>query len=593
MSSTTVHPGRRTGLRRSVDALRAPATPDVVAWAALALVMLAGAAALLYLTRGTFFWFDEWLWITGRRGNSLATFLDPHNSHLSLVPIVIYKLLFAAVGISHYVPYRVVVIASHLLVVLLVYLYVKRRVGPFVALLAAVSILLLGPGWQEFLWPFQIAWLIAIASGIGALLMLDRRDRLAEVVACCLIAVSVASSSVGVAIAIAMIVEIRAGRRTLRDAWIVGIPLALYVLWTIGYQHAVVDGDLSSTIGFAAQSSVIALPALLGLSGTNALNSNGTLLAFGAPLTVAAVGVMAWAALRHRIFSARALTLALTLIAFWGLTGIARSDLSGPFATRYVYVDVVFFVLLVSELARGVVIRSPLRLTLGVITVLAVISNVGVLRSGASYLRQSAAAAEEEIGALNVSRQFAAAGYVARAFPGYPFVRLKAVDLYSAERSLGTVGNSPIQLAAAPEGDREIADAEMRDIRGLRLVPGAAVPPVARDPSSAGGSTPTLDSTSAGATSRLGACVSFAATAAAAGQPNALALTVPTGGIRLYAIAAQASIAIRRLASAFIPLGTIPAGTGATLQIPADRVAMPWHLRVTSAAHLIACALAR
>ena len=47
---------------------------------------------------------------------------------------------------------------------LLLYVYARRRVGPYLALLPAIVVLFAGPGWQDILWPFQIAWLISIAA---------------------------------------------------------------------------------------------------------------------------------------------------------------------------------------------------------------------------------------------------------------------------------------------------------------------------------------------------------------------------------------------------------------------------------------------
>ena len=143
--------------------------------AGLLIALLAGAW-LMYETRGTTLWFDEWLWALQYR-DGLHTFIAPHNGHPTLVPFTIYRLLFATVGIDHSAPYRVVGIAGHLLVVALLYVYSARRAGAAVGFLAAGSILLLGPGWQNIIWPLQIGWPISIACGLGALLALDRRDR--------------------------------------------------------------------------------------------------------------------------------------------------------------------------------------------------------------------------------------------------------------------------------------------------------------------------------------------------------------------------------------------------------------------------------
>ncbi len=402
--------------------------------------------------------------------------------------------------------------------------------------------------------------------------------------ACALILVSVASTSVGVAVALGIAVEVLLARRRLRDAWIPAVPIGLYVLWTIGYQHATVDGDISSAVGFAAQSSAIALPALLGLTGTNALNTAGTILAFGVPLTLAAAGLVIWLSRRRRIWSPRAVTLLAILLAFWALTGIARADLQGPFATRYVYVDAVLFLLLVAELARGVIVGWRLQAALAALTIIAVVSNVGVLRSGAGYLRASANSAEAAMGAINLSRSFAAPSYVARSFPGYPYIPLRAGDLYAAQRELGTVGDNPAQLAAATEPAREIADAELVGIRGLQLLPQTARPPVS-------GVAPGVEASVAATVARAGGCLSFAPTVAPAGAVNSLSVTVPGPGLWIRASGSQASVAIRRFATAFTQLGTLPAGAAAVVRIPADGAGAPWHLQVTGSGHAMLCGL--
>src|SRR6186997_1258495 len=77
-----------------------------LAWVALVAMMVVAGALFLYETRATATWFDEWEWVLGRRGDDVGTFLRPHNGHLSLVPIAIYRVLFATAGLEHYGPYR-------------------------------------------------------------------------------------------------------------------------------------------------------------------------------------------------------------------------------------------------------------------------------------------------------------------------------------------------------------------------------------------------------------------------------------------------------------------------------------------------------
>ena len=112
----------------------------------------------------------------------LDALLAPHNEHLSLVPVLVFKALFSTVGIDAYVPYRVAGLVVHALVVVLLFVYARRRVGDLLALAAAAMILFLGHGaGTDVLWPFQIGFLGSLAAGIGALLALDRERRRGDV----------------------------------------------------------------------------------------------------------------------------------------------------------------------------------------------------------------------------------------------------------------------------------------------------------------------------------------------------------------------------------------------------------------------------
>jgi hypothetical protein len=186
---------------------------SALAWIGLGVMLVATGAFLLHESRGATLWRDEWDWALYRRGNDLRTFLRPHFGHFSLVPIAIYRVLFATAGLTNFAVYRVMVIAAHLACVTLVYVYARPRVGRFLGLLAAVLLLFLGAASQNILWPFQVGWLISLGAGLGALLALDRRDRAGDVAAALLLALSLASSGVGIPVALGVIVGVLGRRR--------------------------------------------------------------------------------------------------------------------------------------------------------------------------------------------------------------------------------------------------------------------------------------------------------------------------------------------------------------------------------------------
>src|SRR5712672_1780128 len=111
------------------------------ATAILTVLLLIGAVLYYVAGRGLSFYFDEWTFILQRQQNNASAFLAPHNGHLSVAPVLVYKALWMTVGLRHYGPYRLVEIALHLTCVVLLYVWVRRRVGEVVALVAAASLL--------------------------------------------------------------------------------------------------------------------------------------------------------------------------------------------------------------------------------------------------------------------------------------------------------------------------------------------------------------------------------------------------------------------------------------------------------------------
>src|SRR3954453_11305587 len=134
--------------------------------AALAL----SALAILYWSRGASFYADDWNYIVDRRPWSPHTLLLPSNGHLILLPLLVFKTLLAIFGATSALPFPLAVLFFALLNGVLLYILVRRRVGPWLALAPAVLLLFLGAGWEEIFEAFTLDALISIAAGLGMLL---------------------------------------------------------------------------------------------------------------------------------------------------------------------------------------------------------------------------------------------------------------------------------------------------------------------------------------------------------------------------------------------------------------------------------------
>ena len=558
---------------------------EALAWAALGALLLVAAAFLLHESRGTTFWVDEWNWIQDRRGSGVDTFLEPHNEHLSLIPVVLYKLLFAAVGLEDYAPYRMMVIAAHLGCAVLVFVYVRRRAGSPAGLCVAAILLFLGPAWQNVIWPFQVAWLISLAAGIGALLALDMGDRRGEIAASVLLGMALASSGLGIAILAGVLVELLWERRGLRVLWIVALPAIPYAIWWLAYHPAgLVKGNIDQVPHFTADAAAGALSALAGLTGSNVPDLNT--LEWGRPLAVVMLAGLVWSLVRRPRIPPRVAALLAILLAFWVLTALRRAMLSQPDASRYLYVGGLFIMLLGAELVRGHAMHRRAALLVGPVVAAIVLSNAGVMRDGGRYLRVQAESARADLAALDIVRGRVEPGYVSADFPGTPFIALRPAAYYAAGDALGSPAYTPTALAGAPEPARLVADRELMRVLDVRLRRPPASPRL--------GQSPQVDPGAGGASSSSGACVGLrpAAPYSSEGRP-ALEVTVPADGVLILADGGPARVDVRRFAAGYAALrmSVVPSGGSAILRIPADRAAQPWHASVTPQGRVSVCGL--
>ncbi len=560
-------------------------------WIALALLLIAGGGVIAYETRGTTFFQDEWAWILGRRGDQLSTLLTPHNAHLSLVPVLVYKLLFATAGMAHYWPYRAYLLLTQVACVTLIYLYARPRVGPWAALLPAAAIMFFGPGWQDILWPFQAAWVISVAAGIAALIALDGAGRRARVAACVLLAVSLASAGPGLAVAAGMIVEV-AWRRPRRELWIPLVPLGLYAIWWLAYQQAsVLSSSIPLVPRFVFDSAAGVLSSLPGLAQVNVASDTGNYLQIGPALVVLAVGLAALRIRRWGQVPPRAVTLSVITLAFWVITGLARANVrvGGVVLSfdgdqgRYLYVGAVWIVLLAVELCRGLRIRAVPLLIASVLTAAAVISNFDVLREGGALLRSQAQITNAELGTLNMTRDIVPPSFASNGFT--LFAHLTAGGYFAAERELGSSAATPAQIASGPPGVTAAADAQLIRIHSPTLIPSSL--PVAALP----GRPPGLDGAVSGPVSRRQACLRWSPAVGSLPNGSSLLLTLPSRGVLLRAGQQPATISLRRFSAGFSPVGTLAPRATARLHITADDVPAPWHLEISSSAPVLACAL--
>ena len=121
---------------RRMPKLASPRGPEL----AFVAVLVLAFPLLLILGSEQWFFLDEWDFLAGRAAFDLGDLFRPHNEHWSTVPILVYRLLWSAFGLTTYVPYQAVVVALHLTAAALLW-FVMRRSGvhPWIATLAGTG----------------------------------------------------------------------------------------------------------------------------------------------------------------------------------------------------------------------------------------------------------------------------------------------------------------------------------------------------------------------------------------------------------------------------------------------------------------------
>jgi hypothetical protein len=172
-----------TGTAARSSIVQSLASSQAAVTALLLYCLVAFFLVLLKFANSRWFNRDEWYFLSGRDANTLDGLFAPHNEHWTTLPVVVFKAIYAVVGVHSYRPYQAVVLIAHITVCVLLWI-IMRRVGvrPWIATCAAAVLVLFGPGNQNIAWAFQITFTGSIVFGLAHLILvdhdgpIDRRD---------------------------------------------------------------------------------------------------------------------------------------------------------------------------------------------------------------------------------------------------------------------------------------------------------------------------------------------------------------------------------------------------------------------------------
>jgi hypothetical protein len=540
---------------------------------------MALAAVVIYRKGlGTTFFFDEWEFVMDRQPWRWDILLTPYNGHLSLLPVLVYKVLFATVGLGPYWVYRVVLIVFHLLCVGLIFAYARPRVGNALAVCSAALVLFLGTAWHDLLVPFQIGFLGSVAGGVAVLIALDRRTFGGDVLAAAALAVSLSSSSIGIAFALAAFVEVLWLPGRWRRVWLATVPFALYVAWYIDYRNS--PQSIRAAVGPLEPALRANLPQLGSYIASAAAAAFGALVGLGSNwgevLLVGAAAIVLERLAGRSALSPRLVALLVAALAYWGLLAAFRAQLVAPSESRYIYGGAVLILLVGLELAAGRRVGVEGLVLVACLVAFSAVGNYAVLRSGSLSLQDSATHVRAELGALEVAGRSVDPNYV----PDQARTQgVRAGPYLTVVHAHGSPADSAAEIARQAEPIRLEADGVLEHALGVSVHSRAA----ARQSSRA----VQLVSVGGGNLGRQGGCLVLRPSGPGAFVelvlPPSGAVVVPEGG-------GPVAYSARHFAAGYgqQPVGTITRPS--SIEIGRARTSLTWYLRLQAAETLRVCA---
>jgi hypothetical protein len=532
--------------------------------AALLGVAMAGSVALLLvLTREFTFLQDTWEFLMNRHEITADALLKPHNEHIVVIPVAIEQFFLRVFGMTSARPEYVLLALALAAAASLLFVYARRRTGPWLALFAAVLLLFLGPAWEALLWPFEIGFVGSVLFGIATLLALDREDREGDIVACLCLCLCFGFSSLGIPFAVAAAVDVFQKRRSrgLGRAYVVAVPLLLYAVWYLGWgsdaeTHLSLRNVLASP-RFVFESAAVAVGSVLGL-GTNPFGGS-TDPVWGRAILVALVVVFAYRQARKPGFAPGFWPVAAAAATNWFLTAFNQIPGRDPTSSRYQYMGGVLVLLLLANLLQGVRFGRRALIAAGGLTVAAVAVNLIVLRDGRDALEVQSVLTKADLGAIEIARrtvdpEFSLNAEVAGTTT---LIDVQAAKYLPAVREYGSPAYTPSELAAAPDYGRKQADIVLSQALPLSTLTRLG----AYDPDDSGEN-----------------CIALAGNA-----PPASEVRLSPGLTRIeLAPGPHADFFLRRFAGGEYPVVTegAPGDSVTVLRVPRDDAPQPWFLHV-------------
>jgi hypothetical protein len=542
--------------------MRSPRAPQIVFGVALVVMAIVLVLAQWRVT----FLQDTFAFILDRQPWTVHSFVFPHNEHFVLVPVLVTKVLLAIFGMSSNVPEQIVMGITVLLAALLLFIWLRRRLDPWLAMIGATLFLFLGSAWPTIIWPFENEFTFPVVFGMAALLFLDRDDSRGDAWACAMLVLATISGSLGVCFVAAAFVDLllKHKERGWHRAYVFAAPTLVYLAWYAGWghtaEHHLTLVNILHSPQYVLEGFGSSLQSLAGLSTVQAGAPGNN--DWGRPLAIGAIGLFVFAQWRRPGFTRTFWVVTTLAVSYWLLAAFDFVPGREASAPRYVYAGALFVLLMIAELLLNWPFSRRALWIAAAVVALAIGPNLVQLKEGGSWEKNQSVLTRADLGALEIARDTVSPEYALLSVDSTGTASLGLVNAalwFEAVDKWGTPADTPSQIETEPEGGKEHAD----------LVLAEALPIVSAV--EAGGLAPAPPAGQACTTLPAGSTEKEVQL-----KPGRTTVEVDAGG--------PPTIGLRRFATESFPV-FVPGEGGATtsIEIPEDRADQPWKIHVEAA----------
>jgi hypothetical protein len=558
----------------------------------LLVAMAAAAALLIWGTRGLTLLVDEWKWgFADRTSLDLHAFVDPHNGHFVAVEVLITKSALQLFHSNAATALRLLAVAVHLAAAGCLFALLRKAIGTVGAVVPTILVLFLGTANDVIVGSHGMPATITALTGLGAWLAIQRHRTGWDVAAAVLLTIGVATLSTALCFVVGAAVIIWLDKESPRPRyWVPLVPFAVYVLWWLAWGHTeksdVAVANIAAFPSFAFDSLATGLASITGLftiigARTPSFDlSAGQALAGGVLMVTLALGL----GRRYRPGVASIVPLA-ALITFWLMTAGVASGGRAPWASRYLYIDVILLLLVFAQEIAASPVRPQAVMVISAVCAFSLLPNIREITYSSDWWREQAASNRAVMGAADAvigeGQPSTLLDDPSDLAPGQVEDLLLSLEQYAASRQrFGAPAYSVREIESAGPLARAGADRFLARALPVELAPATAPPrvlPLAVAPSQTGG-----------VLKRSRGCLRFVPLAAGA-QVN---LRLPVGGLWVRpAAGTPVQIGVERFDESFgVPAGPAVGGRPSVLSLPPSRVSAGWKAQFVADQPLLICA---